>query len=90
MHVLSGPLEPAPRLSDRIHDRRSVRLVLVVLSVLAGIAAARILTLLNRYSHYPGLIPVFLVALLISTVHGTLNMAPVVYFCWIVNAIAGT
>lgn len=67
MYLLNHPLEPAPRQTDRIHDRRLVDIVLAVLSIVTGLAVARILTLLDRYSHYDGLLRVFFTALLFST-----------------------
>ncbi len=68
LHYFRFPLEPAPRTSDLIHDRRSVRAVLGVLAVLAVIAVTRILSLLYRYSNYSGLLRVFATALFISTI----------------------
>ncbi len=68
MHLLNLPLEPAARQSDRIHDRRLLDAVLAILAILTGLAVARILTLLDRYSHYDGLLRVFFTALFFSTI----------------------
>lgn len=69
------PLEPAPRQSDRVHDRRLVQIVLAVLAILGGISTARILTLFERYSQYDGVLRVFFVALALSTVLSAITVA---------------
>lgn len=62
------PLARASRKTDRIHDPRLVFAILAVLAVLGGVAAARILTLLDLYSHHEHLLRVFFIALFFSTI----------------------
>lgn len=61
-------LERAARTTDRIHDRRLVGAVLVAVAILGGMSAGSILSLLNDYSHHPGLPRVFFIATVFSTI----------------------